>query len=165
MKFQEYLEKIKPKIRAISYKAYNKRNYIDVEDIEQEICIHLWEKFKNGEIENNTESYILQGCWFFAKNYLRKNNKTGYPANEESELNRLYNDNQISKEKNELTDIKIDLDYLKDYLTQQEKKVLYLTLEGYTLREIADMMEISFPRVSKVRKNIRKKSEEINSLG
>ena len=72
MDFDIILQRIKPKLRAITKKLDGKYTSFDDEDLYQETTLHLWQQCKDKTIENKTDSYILQGCYFYLKNYIRR---------------------------------------------------------------------------------------------
>jgi len=80
MYFQELVERISPKLRKITIKLNGHLStalagsptYLDDEDLFQEALLHLWVCLQKGKLESKTDSYILQGCYFHLKNYLRK---------------------------------------------------------------------------------------------
>jgi len=173
MDFEEILMKLFPKLKGIAYRLngrlrftphlYIGARFIDEDDLMQEMCIHLWKKYEQGEIEGKTESYLLQSCWFHLKNYLRI-------TKDKSEIISLYEPidvegttfGEIISDNSQSSSEFIDWKILKEKigangLTKREKEVFYLCLEGYTLREIGKRLNISFVRVSKIRKNICKK--------
>lgn len=161
--FERLLGDLSPQLKRIARRINGYSRFIDEDDLFQEMCIYLWEKWEQGEIEGKTESYILQGCWFYLKNYLRIiNDKDEIISLDEQiddegmTLGEIIPDN--SQTFDELVDVKLLVEKITtDGLTKREKEVFYLCLEGYTLRKIGERLRISFVRVFKVKKNISKK--------
>ncbi|MCM8778721.1 MAG: sigma-70 family RNA polymerase sigma factor [Candidatus Omnitrophica bacterium] len=165
MNFEDLLEKIGPRLKRITYKLNGHSSYINDEDLYQEALIYLWVKFSSGKFEDKTESYILQGCYFHLKNYLRKINKRMSLVSIES----LTDDEAMnSEEKLLLKDSESYFDYLdckilleeieNDCLTKREREVLSLCLEGLTVREIGKRLGVSHARIVKIKANIKRKS-------
>jgi len=128
----------------------------------QEMVLHLWKKFKNGDFKDATRSYILQSCWYHIKNYLRKIRSRSH-----TELENLSYDSNFyitetdSDSYNDILD-RIDMNIaifriLNNGITPREKQVLKLLLEGNTLREIGEKIGISFVRVHNIIRNITEK--------
>lgn len=163
MNFKEILEELFPKLTGIARRVNGYLPFIDEDDLMQEMSLHLWKKWKQGELEGKTDSFILQSCWFHLKNYLRTVGDKAQiisldePINSEgTTLGEIIPDN--SQPLPELVNWKMLVEKIKtDGLTKREKEVFALCLEGYTLREIGERLDISFVRVSKIKKNIRKK--------
>jgi len=72
MSFDDLLQKISPTLKRITKKLDGRFSSFDDDDLFQEAAIHLWLQQKNGELNNKTDSYILQNCYYYLKNYLRK---------------------------------------------------------------------------------------------
>lgn len=75
MYFEEIIKRLRPKLRGIAYKLNRRCGFLNEEDLCQEGLVYLWDSFNRGLLEAKTESYILQGCYFHLKNYLRVNLK------------------------------------------------------------------------------------------
>lgn len=165
MRFEELIEKLNPKLLSISSRISRYSGFNDKDDILQEIYIYLWKSWKTGRVECNTDSYILQGCSFHIKNYLRKkaNNSEVISLSGDTDeeapglLDILTDGSNIDND----TDYRITIDrVLANGLTDREKEVFKYTLDGYTLREIGELLGVSFVRVLKIRNNIKKKIEK-----
>lgn len=130
--------------------------------------MHLWIDYKDGRLVGKNDSYILQGCYYYLKNYIRKTqdkvcliSMDTYTDNEEEataerilsfEDPKLYFEDISSK-------ILIE-EILNDGLTKREKEVLSLCLKGLTVREIGRVLGISHVRVVKLRNRIKVKCQE-----
>lgn len=64
---------------------------------------------------------------------------------------------QVGVEENGYNDIEIQDILEKVELTEQEKKVVYLRLQGFDCSEIAKQLNVSKPRISQIMKNLQKK--------
>ncbi|MDD2751712.1 MAG: sigma-70 family RNA polymerase sigma factor [Candidatus Omnitrophica bacterium] len=168
MVFAQILKKISPKLKAITYRLNGHYTVFNHEDLYQEAVLHLWLSFQEGKLQDKTESYILQGCYFHLKNHIRK---------VKSKTNLISLNELISQEENgweEILPVKDQRDYL-DYLdskifvekmqnnglSKREKAILPLCLEGLTTREIGKRLGISHVMVLKLKTQIRDKYQNI----
>lgn len=166
MYFEELVKKIRPKLKGITHKLNGHFAYFNDEDLYQEALMHLWLDYKDGKLIDKTDSYILQGCYFHLKNYIRKNyDKANLISlenmtNEEGEAFDL--DNILSLEDPEscfeIIHCKMLIERINNNgLTKREKEVFCLALEGLTTREIGSRLGISHVRVVKLKGKIRDK--------
>ncbi len=128
--------------------------------------IYLWEKLLYGELEEKTESFVLQGCYFQMKNYIRKNHRKT-DANSVS-LNKYINDDDDTleeilpdKDGTKLENLERNL-FLKNFaetLEERENRILTLLADGFTTREIGKKLGISHVRVVKIKKVIVEKAK------
>lgn len=157
--FDDVIKRISPKLKGITKKLNRYHSFIDDDDLFQEALIYLWNNLNTGKLIGKTDSYVLQGCYFHLRNYLRKvrdkfEQVSLYDFIDEDgnlfldvlSTNRLEN---FEKEENEILQ--------DDNLTEREKKVLAFLLEGLTLREIGEKIGVSHVMVVKIKKNLRKK--------
>ncbi len=166
MEFEAIYKKFSVPITRLAKKSRSYSNFINEEDIAQEMFIHLWQEHRNGKFQDKTDSYIIQSLWFCSKNYLRKKKDRGFfvsldePVNgEEITLKDIIPDHSPSF--TETLENKMFIQrVIGNGLTEREKEVFNLCLEGYNLREIGERLGISHVRVFKIQKNIR---EKINS--
>lgn len=143
MSFEELLRRISPILKRITYKLNGHFSSFNDEDLYQEALLHLWQDFNTGKLTDKTDSYILQGCYFHLKNYLRKTR---------DKISFLSIDNFVDEDGTGLEEIlslednNSCFDYLENKmlietiqnngLTPREKEILPLCLEGLTTREI-----------------------------
>jgi len=161
--FEDLIGKLSPTLRRITHKLNGHFSFFDEDDLFQEALEHLWTNFNDGKLDSKTDSYVLQGCYFHLKNYLRKTlDKTRLVS-----LERLMDeedgwaDRSLGKDdpaieetldKNDISDAAE-----KSRLSERERKVMTLSLESLTTREIGTKLGISHVMVVKIRKNIRTK--------
>lgn len=140
----------------------------DPEDIVSVLNGHLWQEYKNGELQGKTISYIYQNCWYYIKNYIRINKKdalslTVEPVHQEGSS---YLDSVAEENNEELNIEAIDMveAIKKSGLSPKEREVFVLMRQGFaekqdgfTMREIAARMNISHVRVYKIQKNLTRK--------
>ena len=72
MSFDHLITRISPTLKRITHRLNGHHSFFDDEDLYQEAVIHLWLHYKQGSLSDKTDSYILQGCYFHLRNYLRK---------------------------------------------------------------------------------------------
>ena len=167
MHFEELLKKISPKLKGIVWRLGGRGLLYSSDDLYQEAMVHLWARFQQGDLSDKTDSYILQGCYFYLKNYIRRVQDKAclisihVPINEEgSELEGILclEDPKSSFDE---TDCKMLIEeILNDGLTKREKEVFCLALEGLTTREIGSRLGISHVRVVKLKGKIRDKCKK-----
>ena len=165
MSYEEYIVRLAPRIRAISKKVKGRYIYCDEEDFCQEALLHLWEMYGRGELDGKTDSYLLQGCFFFLKNYIRKickgverNSVSMYEGLDEhgTTLEEII-ESPSYMEATETVEIFFFLDDDEVGFTGREKDIIYYHMEGYTTREIGEKLGVSHVTVVKVEKRIKEK--------
>jgi len=161
--FEDMIGKLSPTLRRITHKLNGHFSFFDENDLFQEALEHLWTAFNNGKLDSKTDSYVLQGCYFYLKNYLRKTlDKTRLVSLEQlmgeedgwAERS-LGKDDPAIEEALDTNDISAAAE--KSSLSERERKVMTLSLESLTTREIGAKLGISHVMVVKIRKSIRKK--------
>lgn len=167
MCFEELVKRISPTLKRITHRLNGRLTFFNDEDLYQEALIHLWLDYRQGKLSDKTNSYILQGCYFYLKNYIRKTQNRPNLVS----LDALINDEGTSleeilcKENPESCfsniECKIFIEQIQSNgLTKREKEVLSFCLQGLTVREIGKRLGISHVRVVKVKKNLRNKLKE-----
>ncbi|TBR16255.1 sigma-70 family RNA polymerase sigma factor, partial [bacterium] len=135
----------------------------------QEAVIHLWEDFNAGKLDDKTDSYILQGCYFYLKNYLRKagTNKVlisldGVVQNEEHGLDgfAFLSDPKAEDYPDRLNNKMLVDTIMNNGLTGREKEILSFFKDGLTTREIGKKIGVSHVRVVKLMQGIREKCKK-----
>lgn len=164
MSFEQLVQTITPKLKGITHRLNGRFTFFNEEDLYQEAVVHLWMDFKDGKLDDKTSSYVLQGCYFYLKNYIRKTQDgvslVRLSSQEEDEDINLEN---LISLKNPGTDFK-DLtnkifleDIQRENWTDREKDVLSLGLRGMTTREIGHALGISHVAVVKLKSKIKNK--------
>ena len=155
---KELIKELDCELKAIAFKLARQYRNFDSDDFLQEMYLYLWENFKEHSGEGITKSYILQGCWFHLKNFIRTSkNKFSHASLDYSEgcLGDI-----IPEEYESYTslDFKVAVsEVMNNGLSKREKKVFTLSLEGYTLREIGEQLKVSHVMVYKIKNSIKKK--------
>lgn len=162
MYFRILLEKITPALKAIARK-HLLYGYYDEEDLYQEMCLYLWQHYRNGLPIGINESYVIKGCEFHIQNFLRK----GRPKVTLSSLDELTKQDgptlgdileDKSKDFGSSMENRLTIEEVKNLgLTDKESMVLSLLLKGHTVREAASHIGISHVMVLKHKKAIIKK--------
>jgi RNA polymerase sigma factor (sigma-70 family) len=164
MSFEELTERISPKLKGIVYKIYRTAPAFSAEDLYQEAVLNLFADYKNSKLSDKTDSYILQSCYFYLKNYIRSSNdKTAMmslnaPINEEgTELQEV-----LLLEEEPSAEHGLDMDTLMEQvfnnkLSRKEKEILFFYIQGWTTREIGERVGISHVSVLKLENRIREK--------
>ncbi|MFH1441695.1 MAG: hypothetical protein ABIH18_06645 [Candidatus Omnitrophota bacterium] len=169
MTFEELVIKISPVLKKITYKLKGYSYFLNEEDLFQESSIFLWENYKQGKLSDKTDSYILQGCYFYLKNYLRK-------ARDKACL--MSMEYLIEQEGVELRGLAfcegqkpdfwgLDSDMISKRigrfgLTLRETEVLNLSMERVTIRDIGKQLGISHVMVLKIKNKIKEKCRGID---
>jgi RNA polymerase sigma factor (sigma-70 family) len=165
MGFTELNKKITPVLKKIAYRLSAKSVLFGPDDLYQEAIMKLWLDFQAGKLNDKNQSYILQGCYFHLKNFLRKNYRESRFLSLEELLGR-DTPNQAKESsilgQQESCRSQAHADFLLEAirnngLTAREKEVFFLALEGNTARGIGKRLGISHVRVVKLRANIREK--------
>lgn len=166
MRFEELVKKIRPKLKAIAHKLNGRFAFFNDEDLYQEALMHLWLDFREGKLSDKTNSYILQGCYFHLKNYLRKARDKANCISFELMLN---DEGEVLDLQNILPLESAEPDYHSRFLleqirnnglTKREKEVFEFSLEGLTTREIGLRLGISHVRVVKLKKKVKEKCKK-----
>jgi len=167
MVFDELASKFSPTIKRIAYKLNGHYRSFSHDDLFQEAMFHLWTNFGAGRLKDKTDSYILQGCYFHLKNYIRKENERAnvfsIDACLEDDAGFLTQEAFIfkpcaEKEFRDLLDDRLRAERIEDAgFSAREKMVLHLIKEGATTRDIGKRIGISHVMVVKVISSLRKK--------
>lgn len=169
MSFEELHQKLSPTIKRIAWRLNGHYRSFNHDDLYQEATIHLWSNFLKGKLSDKTDSYILQGCYFHLKNYIRKVNErsnvisidAALSANVEATIDDVLGKYWSSD------DCRFDLH--NKFLAQsiqnngfnpKEKKLLTYLSQGLTTRDIGKRLGVSHVSVVKVIKKMRVKSQK-----
>jgi RNA polymerase sigma factor (sigma-70 family) len=168
--FEQLLKRLSPTLKRITRKLNSNLAFMDDQDLFQEALVHLWTKFSSRDLDDKTDSYMLQGCYFHLKNHLRKNQdgppllSLNEPAGEDgfSLADVLPAQEATSLEK---VEGKLQLEAITGTgVSEREKAVLFCSLEDMTTREIGQKLGISHVSVVKIRNKIKGRYEKIYGL-
>jgi len=169
MTFENLVDRLSPTLKRITYKLNGHFTYFDDDDLFQEALEHLWLDFKSGDVEDKTDSYVLQGCYFHLKNYIRKMMDKG----SFSSLNAIMEDADAELENilvfdDPRFDEAVEASFIEESpainsLSDREKEVMLLSMDGHTVREIGQKLGISHVMVIKIKKTIKNKCIELRN--
>lgn len=162
MCFETLVNRISPTLKRITRKLNGHYSFFNDEDLFQEAMVRLWSDYREGALEDKTDSYILQGCYFHLRNYLRKSadNTVLLSLSEPSgeggmmleELLYHHDGDPVGRMEGEL-----QMEMAQTWLTDRERHILDLFMEGMTMREIGGKLGISHVMVLKIRNRIKEK--------
>jgi RNA polymerase sigma factor (sigma-70 family) len=164
--FKGVVKRISPTLKRITYKLNGHFTFFNDEDLFQEALLHLWQDFNSGKLNDKTDSYILQGCYFHLKNHIRKSKV----RNKLVSLETIINEEGASLEETTLLQDERSARYFDDLnnkmlieviqnngLTRRQKHILLFYADGLTTREIGRRMGISHVMVVKLMHRIKNK--------
>ena len=164
MDFETFIKRLEPKLKAISHKVNIRYTFCDEDDFLQEARLFLWQGYSRGEVQDKTDSYVLQSVYYFLRNYIRKSCKSV----DQASVSMNYEIDDKGTELGETmsagttgiddsVEIFMLLDRTEEKFNDSEKKVFYNKIEGYTTREIGSKLGVSHVMVVKIEKSIRVK--------
>lgn len=172
MNFEELLHKLTPKLKGIVFRLQQNSCLLGFDDLYQEALKHLWMDFRERKLEGKTDSFILQGCYFYLRNYIRKNCDSHRLLSLELEQeDGEVNPESLITQKNyfEIRDSingNLIIDEIKNNgFTEREKEVFLLLMEGFTVRQIGSRLGISHVRVVKMKQNLKRKCRKYLDFG
>jgi len=161
MNFEELVKKIYPKLSGIIANMWTKTSVFDREDMFSEALVFLWSQWNGGKIQNKTDSFVLQGCYFHLKNSARKTFSSSETRwlSLDAELDGGGVLEEIIEEKPFSYDTLDHVGYIhmQDMLNEREKRIVNYSLSGMTTREIGKLLGISHVMVVKITDKIRTK--------
>ncbi len=164
------MNKLSPTLRRMARKLDGHFSFIDHQDLYQEALVHLWLHFKSGELDDKTDSYILQGCYFHLKNYIRKLQNSvpiislsSTVDDDGPYLSEILAANEVDSYDRMEGMLQIEA-LAQSGMSQRERDVLIFCLEGMTTREIGTKLGISHVRVAKIRNKIGVRYEKLNGI-
>jgi RNA polymerase sigma factor (sigma-70 family) len=168
MSFEELVRRISPVLQRITQRLNGRFTFMDHNDLYQEAVLQLWIDFQGGRLEAKTDSYVLQGCYFHLKNYIRKTQDSVALVS----LSAMMDEESGRLEELMEADEMVAIDYvdgkmqvealLEEGLSERERDVLAFSMEGMTTREIGEKLGISHVAVVKVRNRIRERWERLH---
>lgn len=170
MGYEGLVKKFSPTITRIAYRLNGRYRSFNHDDLYQEALLHLWNDFKAGKLIGKTDSYILQGCYFHLKNYIRKVNERpnvislDMPVNEEEGTcleEVLPAKFAIQEDSRRRLHIKLLVEAIQNNgFSPREKRILLFLKEGLTTRDIGKRLGFSHVSVVKATKKIREKAKQ-----
>ncbi|MDD5692313.1 MAG: sigma-70 family RNA polymerase sigma factor [Candidatus Omnitrophica bacterium] len=169
MDFEELHRKLSPTIKRIAYRLNGRYRSFNHDDLYQEAVIHLWSNFLKGKLSDKTDSYILQGCYFYLRNYIRKvNERSGIVsidaalsaepgATMEDVLGEYWSCEDCRQE---LHNKFLAQSIRNNGFSLREKMLLEYCSLGLTARDIGKKLGVSHVTVLKMMKKIRRKSSQ-----
>ncbi len=169
MSFEMILSRYEPTIRSIARRLDGRYTVFSDDDLYQEAALDLWEKFRDKTLGADTDSFILQGCYFFMKNYIRKIYKkldqrtSSLHETTENSGSSLAEKLEIceTRQTREIIAGHLLIDGLKAVLSPREKMILEWQIKGLSIREMGKLLGISHPMVMKIIKKIRIRCAQI----
>ena len=141
--------------------------FFNDDDLCQEALVHLWMLFQGGELDNKTDSYILQGCYFHLKNYIRISmdrvnfSSLDSPIDEDGTMLGEVIASGGPLPMDQVEDKVLFEELRKSSLDKRELKIVDMSMEGMTVRQIGEKLGISHVAVIKLRKKIGAKCEKL----
>jgi RNA polymerase sigma factor (sigma-70 family) len=164
MEYQLLIDKLGPTVRKITYKLSGSFSGFSQEDLYQECLLHLWEEFTGGVLQDKTDSYILQGCFFYLKNYIRVHRVKATCVSLQVPLcdrdDEPVQREMVSTEQDYRLTLHAKMLYetlISNGFTSREKDVLRLWKDALDTRQIGFRLGISHVRVVKLMASIREK--------
>jgi RNA polymerase sigma factor (sigma-70 family) len=167
MKFDDLVTKLTPTIKKIAYRLNGRYRVLDHDDLYQEALLHLWHDFCAGKLDEKTDSYILQGCYFYLKNHLRSVEDNSFFASLDEEIGE--DDTTLQEmipddgpDEDEALETRLAAEAVMGCgLDDREKTVLKLYADGFTAREVGEMVGVSHVTVVKTIERIREKAKKL----
>ncbi len=169
MGFEELHRKLSPTIKRITYKLNGRDRSFNHDDLYQEALIHLWSDFLKGKLNDKTDSYILQGCYFHLKNYIRKVGErsnvisidAALSTNEESTVEDILGEYWACPDCREELHNKFLAQSIRDNgFNPKEKRLFDYFSQGLTTRDIGKRMGVSHVSIVKMMHKIRIKARK-----
>lgn len=169
MSFEELHQKLSPTIKRIAYRLNGHYRSFNHDDLYQEATIHLWSNFLKDKLNDKTDSYILQGCYFHLKNYIRKVNERSnivsidavLSTNEEATVEDLLGKYWACPDCREQLHNKFLAQSIQNNgFNPKEKRLLTYFSQGLTTRDIGKRMGVSHVSVVKLMQKIRVKAKK-----
>lgn len=163
--FNQLAARFNSGIKAIAHKHRPRCGFVDADDLAQEALLSLWLKWKEGKLSDKNKSYILKGCYFDMKNFLRKSRDFVTPLSLDTPIDEdgatlkevIPDQNTVDDRRDKEADFLVDM-IRNDGLTVREKEVFEYFMQGLNTRDIGKKLGISHVRVVKIQKNIRDKA-------
>jgi RNA polymerase sigma factor (sigma-70 family) len=170
MSFETLLARLSPTLKKITRKLNGHFSFMDDQDLFQEALLHLWTRFIAGDLTDKTDSYLLQGCYYHLKNYIRKtqDNTTVVSLNGTSEDEGPdLEETLVARDVVSYDEVEGDLQIeaiVASGMNQREKDVLFYSLDGMTTREIGVRLGVSHVSVVKARNKIKERYTKLHGI-
>ena len=168
--FEKIIKRLSPTLRRISHRLNGHFAYFNDDDLCQEALVHLWVLFQDGKLSDKTDSYILQGCYFHLKNYIRtsvdKINFTSLesPVDEEGTMLEEMIASSEPSSADQLEGRALREEVEKRSLNKREEDIVNMSIDGLTTREMGKRLGISHVAVVKLRKRLREKCKKLRDV-
>jgi len=165
--FERIITRLTPTLKRITHKLNGHFTFFNDDDLCQEALIHLWVLFQEGKLYDKTDSYILQGCYYHLKNYIRTSMDKVKTQSLESPIDNdgTTLEEVVALEKQPYEEDFIDKtlyeDVRKNGLDKRELAIVKMCMDGLTVREIGKNLGISHVAVVKLRKKIGEKCRKL----
>lgn len=170
MSFEALLLRLSPTLKRITRRLNGHFSFMDDQDLFQEAVLHLWTCFTSGELNDKTDSYVLQGCYYHLKNHIRKARDgetllslSGMSEDDGANLEEILSAGHISLHDKVEGDLQIAA-IVESGVSEREKDVLLFSLEGMTTREIGLRLGVSHVSVVKTRNKLRERYEKLYGI-
>lgn len=167
MDFEELHRKLSPTIKRIAFRLNGHYRSFSHDDLYQEAVIHLWSDFLKGKLSDKTDSYILQGCYFHLRNYIRKvNERSGIVSidavlsvDSDTTMGDVLGEHFACDDcREELHNKFLAQSIRNNGFSRREKMLLEYCSQGLTTRDIGKRLGVSHVTVLKMMGKIRRKS-------
>ncbi|MBP7216475.1 MAG: sigma-70 family RNA polymerase sigma factor [Candidatus Omnitrophica bacterium] len=166
MTFEQLLKKLSPILKRIVFRLNVRGRYFNDDDLYQEAVVYLWRQYQVKALEDKTDSYILQGCYFFLKNYLRTHKNKAVVTSIEATCHEegslcnesiFFTDERSELFRDHLHSAMLAETIMNNGLTSREKLLLSFCADGLTTRQAGERLGVSHVRVVKMLRAIEKK--------
>jgi RNA polymerase sigma factor (sigma-70 family) len=170
MSFETLLARLSPTLKKITRKLNGHFSFMDDQDLFQEALLHLWTRFIAGDLTDKTDSYLLQGCYYHLKNYIRRTQDSttvvslnGTSEDEGQDLEETLVAHDVVSYDEVEGDLQIEA-IVASGMNQREKEVLFYSLDGMTTREIGVRLGVSHVSVVKARNKIKEHYTKLHEI-
>ena len=173
MDFETRFNNVFEKLKNIAAKYSGICSYTDADDLYAEMRFHLWKLWREGVLEDKTESYVTQACYFYIRNYLRTAKDTLKPLSLDEPCGSAdFSDDNGGDGMSRLGDMIPDglpgtselfesralyEKIMNNGLSTLEKDIVRYLYNGYTVREIGGILGLSHVMIVKHKKQIAEK--------
>ncbi len=167
--FEILRKRISPVLRRITYKLNGHYASFDHEDLFQEALVHLWNDFNAGKLADKTDSYVLQGCYFHLKNFIRTSAGSTHTVSlfragtedESPEGCAIDPEDQRAGSLREDLHVRMLAETIQNNgFSPREKAIMRLCSQDFTVRQIGSRLGVSHVMVVKIMRGIRQKCRQ-----